>query len=185
MNGIFKSLEQEDQFCGYVAGHFASAPAAVIKDFPCTHVLSTERIKYSYGEYRQNIKTYSVLLHSENPDHYKRAGALLHALYRSKIITDVKFDPSKEEVESNFAHGISYGEAQELVKFPIFYEDYHNQLMSFDLAYQCCAAYEPKNPPGYDFGYLYNVCHYLWKNKDLTVDSLSILFRSLMHRPGG
>jgi hypothetical protein len=30
-------------------------------------------------------------------------------------------------------------------------------------------------------GYLYNVCHYLKKNRDLTVDSLSMLFRSLMH----
>jgi hypothetical protein len=183
MDGIFKRLEQIDFFTDYVAGHFQSAPSAVIKDFPCKNTLSAERVKYSFGEYQQNIRAYAVLLHSENPDHYKRAGALLHALYKSKIISSISFHPSKDEVEAGFAHGINYGEAQELVRFPIFYEDYHNQLLSFDLCYQCCAAYEPQNPPGYDFGYLYNVCHYLWKNKDLTVDSLSMLFRSLMHRP--
>jgi len=183
MNGIFKSLEHENFYCSYVAGHFDKAPATVIENFPCTHTLSIERIKYSFGEYQQNIKTYSVLLHSENPDQYKRAGALLHALYKSKIITSVQFSPTKDEVEANFALGINYGESQELIRFPNFYEDYHNQLLSFDLAYQCCAAYEATNPAGYDFGYVYNVCHYLWKNKDLTVDSLAMLFRSLMHDP--
>lgn len=44
---------------------------------------------------------------------------------------------------------------------------------------QCCAAYEPEPRP-YDFDYLHNVCRYLKANNNLSVDSLFILFKSLM-----
>ena len=68
-----------------------------------------------------------------------------------------------------------------MLKFPDFYNSFHNEILSFDLAYQICAAYED-DPREYDFNYLRNMCHYLAKNKDLTVDSLSMIFRSLMLR---
>lgn len=181
MNGIFKSLEDPEYFTGYVRDHYEKAPAAVVKDFPCVNSIGDDRIDVAFTQYTQNIKVYSVLLASENPDHYKRSGALLHALNNGKIITEVKFVADKDWVESGFALGINYGEAKEKIEYPKFYEDYHNELLAFDLAYSCCSAYEDQEPDGYDFGYLYNVCHYLWKNKDLTVDSLAMLFRSLMH----
>jgi hypothetical protein len=127
---------------------------------------------------------YAILLDSENPDHYKRSGAMLHALYKSDIVTDIEFDASAygtiEQVESGEVLGLSYGDSQQMIRFPIFYNSFHNEMLAFDLAYRLCWAYE-RNPREYDFGYLYNVCHYLKKNKDLTVDSLSMLFRSLMH----
>jgi len=62
----------------------------------------------------------------------------------------------------------------------MFYDAFRNEMLAFDLSYRLCWAYEP-NPREYDLGYLYSVCHYLKKNGGLTVDSLSMLFRSLMH----
>jgi hypothetical protein len=184
MNGIFKSLEDPAFFKKYVTESFETAPSAVIEDFPCEHTIDPERVQFSHGEYVQNIKQYEVLLHSENPDHYKRSGAMLHALYKSDIVTSVEFHASQygslEDVECGHVLGVDYSQAQQMIRFPLFYQSFHNQILAFNLAYQLCSAYEP-SPRGYDFGYLYNVAHYLRKNRDTTVDSLSMLFRSLMH----
>ena len=109
---------------------------------------------------------------------------MLHALYKSDIVTAVEFRASQygflEEIESGHVLGVDYAQAQQMIRFPLFYQSFHNQILAFNLAYQLCCAYEP-NPRLYDFGYLYNVAHYLTKNRDLTVDSLPMLFRSLMH----
>jgi hypothetical protein len=185
MNGIFAKLQEPDFFRTYVIEHFERAPAAVIEHFPCKNTVAQDRVTFAYDKYKNNIQTYSVLLHSENPDHYKRSGALLHALYRSKIVTKIEyFDGeygSKDDMEQGFCLQISYAQAQEQIAFPKFYDEYHNHLLSFDLAYKCCVAYEDHLPSGYTFEYLYNMCHYLWKNEDLTQDSCSMIFRSLMH----
>lgn len=186
MAGIFEELENEDRFIGYIMEELDQAPGRFIEHFPCTSVIDRERVAFAHGEYIQNIKQFSVLLDSKNPDHYKRAGALLHAVYRSNAITHVDFADgphgSLEEFEAGTVLGYSYGDAQELVKFPVFYKDYHNQIAAFDLAFRCCWAYETRNLAGYDFGFLYNMSHYLWKNDDISVDTCSMLFRAYMHR---
>lgn len=186
MAGIFGELENQDRFIEYVMDDLANAPGRLIEHFPCLTSIDRERLAYAHGEYVQNIKQFSVLLDSKDPDHYKRAGALLHAVYRSKPITSVDFVPSShgsvEEFEAGTVLGYSYGDAQEMVKFPIFYNDYHNQIAAFDLAFRCCWAYEARDVAGYDFGFLYNMSHYLWKNDDISVDTCSMLFRAYMHR---
>lgn len=183
MNGVFKDLEDQVFFAKYVTNHFREAPRVVIEDFPCDHEIDSERVTYAHGEYIQNIKQFAVLLHSENPDHYKRSGAMLHALYKSGIVTSVNFGPSiygtLEEIESGPVLGISYADGAHMLRFPVFYREFHNEILSFDLAYQLCYAYEDA-PTIYGFNYLHNVSHYLKNNRDLTVDSLSMLFRSLM-----
>jgi hypothetical protein len=185
MNGLFTDLENPDFFRTYVTAHFERAPETVIADFPCDHTIDVKRVDVAYGDYRQKITEYSVLLHSANPDHYKRSGAMLHALCKSKIVVEVAFRDSKwgsmDDLESGTVLGVSFEHAQQMLKFPEFYKQFHNELLSFDLAYQLCAAYEDA-PRNYDFSYLHNMCHYLCKNKDLTVDSFSMIFRSLMLR---
>ena len=94
MNGLFPQLEDEGYFREYVTAHFQKAPAAVIADFPCEHAIDANRVGIAHGDYSQTIREYSVLLHSANPDHYKRSGALLRALYQSKIIVGVDFRAS-------------------------------------------------------------------------------------------
>lgn len=181
---LFSDLEDPAFFEDFVYNHLSSAPHEVERDFACSIQVDRARIKFAHSEYVQNIRAFKVLLHSENPDHYKRSGALLHALYKSKAITEVSFSDSAfgslEAVEADHVLGLSYDDAQDMTRYPRFFNEYHNELMAFDLAYQCCAAYEEEFR-GYDIVYLHNVCFYLWKNDDLSVDSFAIMFRALMH----
>jgi hypothetical protein len=84
---------------------------------------------------------------SENPDHYKRSGATLHALYKSDVVASIEFDSSRhgtiEEVESARYWA---GDSQQLIHFRMFYEPFPNQTLVFDLAYRLCCAYEPDPP---------------------------------------
>jgi len=128
MNGVFKSLESLAFFKKYVTESFETAPSAVIEDFPCEHTIDTERVQFAHGEYVQNIKQYAMLLDSENPDHYKRSGAMLHALYKSDIVTSVEFRASQygslEEIESGHVLGVDYVQAQQMIRFPLFYQSF-------------------------------------------------------------
>lgn len=182
MDGLFAELDTEAGFSEFVRKYFKEAPTILNGLIGCENVLDEGRIGFAYGEYRQDIEKFTVLLHSRNPDHYKRAGALLHALYQSNIITDVKFTDgpagSLEDLESGFTR-VSHGDAQHTLTFVDFYGEYYNQLLAFELAYRSCAAYE-KQPRGYDFDYVRNVCHYLKTNDNLSVDSCFMLFKSLM-----
>lgn len=186
MADLFASLGEAEFFRKYVTRHFSQAPQAVIEDFPCANTVDAARVDLAYQSYTKSISEFAVLLHSENPDHYKRSGALLHSLYKSQIVTKVEFNEGKyghlDEVEAGEKIGLSYTDAQSMAHMPRFYEDYYNQLLSFDLAYKCCVAYED-NPTTYNFEYLYNMCHYLWMNENLSVGSCAMIFRSLMHRP--
>lgn len=186
MADLFASLGEAEFFREYVTRHFNNAPKEVIEDFPCTNTVDAARVDLAFQSYTGSINEFAVLLHSENPDHYKRSGALLHSLYKSHIVTGIEFSKGPyghlEEVESGEKIGLSYMDAQNMTHLPRFYQEYYNQLLSFDLAYQCCAAYED-TPTQYDFEYLYNMCYYLWSNDNLSVASCAMILRSLMHRP--
>lgn len=180
---FFKSLEHLPTFEAYVQNHFQNAPNTVAADFVCVNTVDTARIQFAHGEYMQNVKAFTVLLLSENPDQYKRAGALLQALLASQIVTEIKFDDNKhgsiEDIESDPPLGLSYANAQDMTRLPRFYKEYYNELLSFDLAYQCCAAYE-QDPRPYDVGFLENICFYL-QTEDVSVDACAMMFRALMH----
>lgn len=178
MNGLFRDLEDKQFFVDFVRARYLTGPSEINAVMNHKHVLDDGRLDYAYAEYMQNVSQFAVLLHSENPDHYKRAGALLHALYQSKIVTDLGLESSAEELEAGFTR-VNVGDAQHVLKFVAFYEEFHNQMLAFNVAYQCCAAYE-KEPRDYGFDYLHNVCRYLKANNNLSVDSLFLLFKSLM-----
>ena len=182
MNDIFTDLQDRETFFQIISRRFCETPNFVSEWFTCKNEVNKERLEYAYKEYLHNIDKFAVLLDSKNPDHYKRAGALLHALYQSDIIlsselVDGKYG-SPDDLETGFTL-VSHGDAQHILKFANFYQEYYNQIFCFDMAYQYCAAYED-NPRGYDFDYFLNVCRYLKANTNLTVDSLFMLFKSLM-----
>ena len=60
-----------------------------------------------------------------------------------------------------------------------FFDQFYNELLSFDLGYRACAAYE-QNPRPVGFDYLHNICTYLKKHPTLNVDTCFIIFKSLM-----
>ncbi|MVT70873.1 hypothetical protein GPL21_38100 [Bradyrhizobium pachyrhizi] len=69
-------------------------------------------------------------------------------------MTDIEFEASQygalEQVETGEVLGLSYGDSQQMSRFPMFYEAFHNQMVAFDLSYRLCWSYEP-NPREYDF----------------------------------
>jgi hypothetical protein len=176
---LFDKLTNKEDFCALVKGHFKSAPKQITALMHCEHNIDDARIEYAYEEYMQSISKFAVYLSSKNPDHYKRAGALLHALVTSKVVIDLDLESNGDDLESGFTR-VTKGDAEHNLPFVRFYETFFNQALAFDLAYQCCAAYED-SPRGYDFDYFHNVCRYLYEEGNTNVESCFMLFKSLMH----
>lgn len=177
---IFLDLNDKDFFIGAVKGRFNAAAENLMPLVEVAHEIDDARVEFAYGEYRQNIEQFSVLLQSEDPDHYKRAGALMHALSRSGVVTDICYDPDKDEIEGGLTR-LQYHDGQYTITMMEFYNEYHNEMVAFDFAYDCCASYE-EVPTGYNFEYLRNVCRYLSDSGSVSLDSCFMLFRSLMQR---
>lgn len=178
MADLFEQLNDENFFTSFVKSHYQTAPREIASVMTCDHVIADDRITYAYGEYRQNISKFAVLLQSSNPDHYKRAGALLHSLASSDIVTDIVLGESVDNLEAGFTR-VLVGDAQHVLPFVRFYETYYNQALAFDFAYRCCAAYEDEPRP-YTLDYLHTVCRYLTVEPNLSLDACFILFKSLM-----
>lgn len=176
---LFSALDQKSIFEGLVKQHFETAPLMISAVMACDHNVRSDRIEYAFNEYQQSIARFARYLSSEDPDHYKRAGALLYALVTSEIMTGVSLESSSEELKAGFTR-VNLGDAQHIVQFVEFYEQYHNELLAFELAYRCCAAYEDE-PRETDFDYLHNVCRYMKSEiRNLTVDTCFMLLKSLM-----
>ncbi|MGQ3039384.1 MAG: hypothetical protein ACT6TH_08555 [Brevundimonas sp.] len=179
MAQLFDDLSDKTKFCKFVKDHFSAAPNEIAGLMACKHNISDDRIEYAFDEYTQSISRFAVYLDSKNPDHYKRAGALLHALSVSEIVVSIDLESSSEDLESGFTR-VHNADAEHVLPFVKFYETYFNQALAFHLAYRCCAAYED-NPRPYDFDYLHNVCRYLYDDANVNVEACFMLFKSIMH----
>ena len=178
MNGLFKDLEDEDHFVAFVSEKFEEVPGQIRSVMWCQPVIDRARVEYAHSQYMQNLEGFKLYLHSKNPDHYKRAGALLHALYRADCVTELNLEASSDDLEAGFTR-VTMGDAEHVLHFVRFYEEYFNQLLAFHVSYKCCAGYEA-DPVTFDFDYLQNICRYLGSNQNLSMDSLFMLFKSLM-----
>ena len=178
LSDIFTLISEQHNFVKFVEDSYRNAVTPLSAYMDCEREIDTERVVYAFQEYSQNIQRYSLLLNSSNPDHYKRAGSLLHALYGSKIITAVTPAYDEQEIKNGVAliHLHDEGDAFKALDF---YKEYYNFIHAFDLAYRVCAAYEDK-PVDFDFDYLHNVCFYMHKNNALSIDTFFMIFKSLM-----
>lgn len=178
-DGIFALLDDEQGFCEFIREKFSRAPGEITGIMRCEHVLDQARIRFAFNEYKQSLSKFSVFLHSENPDHYKRAGALLSALIQSDVITELKLESSADDLEGGFSR-VTKADADYVFPFVRFYETYYNEAAAFQVAYRCCAAYEAE-PREFDVDYFYNVCRYLRADKaNFSQDAAFMLFKSLM-----
>jgi hypothetical protein len=175
---ILLDLSDERFFVRTVTERFDRAATELVPLVQCSHELDTEGLLFAHNQYAQNISDFAVNLDSENPDHYKRSGALLHALYRSNLVSGICFEPDKDEIEGGFTR-IHYQDGVHTISMMDFYEEYHGEIIAFDLAYDACASYEIE-PPNYDFDYLYNMCRYLKANNSLCLDTFFMVMKSLM-----
>lgn len=186
VGNTFRLLEGQAFFETEVGGYF-EAPRTELKDFiSCEISVDPSRINYAFNEYAQNIAKFSLYLepkspgHAKDPDHYKRAGALLHALYLSQPITSVTFNPPIDEVDALATPlDVRFADVDRELTFAQFYRDYANEFTSFALAYDICRQYEDY-PRDINKDYLRTVCTYLYNNRNLSVESLFMLFKSLM-----
>lgn len=177
---VFLELNDKAFFTDTVTARFDLAATKLMPLIHCVHQLDNARVEFAYNEYRQHIDQFTVLLQSEDPDHYKRAGALLHALYKSESVTSVDFAPDKDEIDGGMTR-LQYHDGLHTIDMIDFYREYHNELVAFDLAYDCCATYE-EEPVLYDFEFLHNACRYLKSNSSLCLDTCFMFFRALMQR---
>ncbi len=182
MDDFFRKLEDAEYFRQFVTGYFENVPHEMADILECLVTVDAARVEYAHGEYIQNIEKFALLLDSADPDHYKRAGALLHALYQANAITDVSFVADLDEIECGMGPvQIHVADVQNGLDFARFYDEYHNEMIAFIFAFQCCAAYEPEECR-YDFDYLRTMCVYMGKNSSLSLETFFMLFKSLMYR---
>lgn len=178
-SNILRKLEDEAYFVEFVQAHYVQT-----EDYggllECTVHADPERLKWAHKEYVQGVAEFKIRLDSGDPDHYKRSGALLRALYRIKPIIDVEFDPDLGEFDSLFTPiGVSHADAEYTLSLGRFFSEYHNELTAFSLAYNVCATYEDK-PVDISAAYLHTMCVYLSSSDNLSADSLYMIFKSLM-----
>lgn len=174
----FADLEDRQTFCDAVCAAFEKEPREIGVIMGSDIVVDRTRVVFAHNEYLQAIKGFAIYLDSGDPDHYKRSGALLHALISSEVITSVKLEYSTEDLESGLTR-VTLGDAQHYLPFIQLWQDFHNQLAAFEFAYRLCAMYEvsPRVP---EMDYIYNVCRYLKCESNLSVDACFMLFKSLM-----
>ena len=183
MEEFFQKLQEPDFFKEFVTRYFASVPDEIATILDCDVEVDTDLVAYAHGVYLQNIERFAVLLHSGNPDHYKRAGALLHALYQSRVIKGVGYVADLDEIECGMGPvQIHQGDVSaDEMTFARFFEEFHNEMVAFVFAFQCCAAYEAE-PTSYDFDFLHTMCIYMSNNTNLSLETFYMIFKALMHR---
>ena len=160
MEHVFKLLDEEEAFKEYVGEFYRKSPGFLGDLISCRFDVDDARLSLAFSTYALDLQALCVLLKSANPDHYKRAGALLHALYKSKPITNLQFNPELDAVDTlSTPLGLQYAEAEGQLTFANFYNEYHNEMTAFFLAYGCCSLYED-SPREYSMDYLHDVCMY-------------------------
>jgi hypothetical protein len=178
MADLFDQLNELDGFRAYVQNAKATFPGDLAAQFDIANQLSDERIELAYQKYQYEIARFSTYLHSKNPDHYKRSGALLQALCTNPVILSTSGWDKIDDVETGFTR-MDYAAAQEIVEVGKFYEEYKNEFVALDLAFRACLHYEP-NIKTIDFDLIHNICHYLQCNPTLPGAAYFILFKTLM-----
>jgi hypothetical protein len=177
----FAQLDDEAFFVQFVTEQYEGGWPRICERAGATITTNTELIKLAHQRYMVNVRQYIVALQSKNPDQYKRAGALLHALYEtattSPIVT-IKWDPYVNHMVDGDNVGVSYGDAEHWNNFVAYYNEYREPLLAFDLAFRCCDVYE-ESKIHYTKDYLDNVCYYMKENTAISVASFVMIFKSL------
>ena len=179
---IFRQLEASEAFfTEFVGSHFSAAPNELQELIGCSVTIDKERLAYAFDQYIQGIKRFAVILESGDPDHFKRAGALLHAIYSSLPISGVLFDPELDDVDTLVTSiGFNYRDGEDALFFARFFNEYHNEFLGFQLAFEICRMYVPGTPRSIDFEYVQTVCVDLKNDGNLSVESLFMIFKSLL-----
>jgi hypothetical protein len=175
----FEQLDDPAFFAAFVKDHFENGWSRVAATAGSSVTTDDRLITLAYDTYGVNLRQYTVALQSQNPDQYKRGGAILHALYKASPIVSVDWDTSVRRLTDDANVGVSYWDANFWQRYTKWYEDYCNHLMSFDLAFRCCQVYEPIKKT-YDKDFLDNMCYYMAENTNINVGSFVMILKAYM-----
>lgn len=175
----FEQLDEKDFFLPFVASYFNDGWQRVSQASGSSVETGKEFIELAFDRYHINIQQYRVALKSKNPDQYKRAGALWHALYTAPPIIEVKWNPETERYLNGDNVGVSVDDHNYWMNYTGWYADYCNQMMTFDLAFRCCQVYE-QDKKTYTKDYLDNICYYMAENTNINVGSFVMILKSYM-----
>ncbi|MER8435656.1 hypothetical protein NKH36_02000 [Mesorhizobium sp. M1312] len=175
----FEELDDRDFFVAFVEEYYKSGWPAANKAGGAAVALEGDLINLAYDTYQLSLQSYKVALHSKNPDHYKRAGALLHALYKTQPIVSISWGADVERLLNAENVGVSYDDAQHWDDFVSWWDQYSNYVMAFDLAFRCCQVYEDAARP-YDKDVLDNMAYYMAENTNINVGSFVTILKAFM-----
>lgn len=179
-DNLLRMLQGESYFLNFVGNYIGATPTDLGELLQCHINVDNARLGFAHTEYVQNVEKFSLYLQSGDPDHFKRAGALLHSLYTSKPIIQVIFEPELDDVDTLATPiGMTYGDAEGELSFGNFFQEFHNEFTALSLSYDACRSYEER-PRDMDFEYIHTACSYLRNNGNLSVESMFMLFKSLM-----
>lgn len=175
----FEDLNDRARFVEIVKNHLLNGWPESYDASKCKVTVDDKRIDLAYSTYALSLETYTVALQSQNPDQYKRAAALLHAIYETKPIVKIEWDHDKEYYRDFSNVGVSYGDSQHWENYFTWFEEYSNYAVGFDLAFRCCSVYEDEQKV-YSTDYLDNMCYYMATNSSISVASFVMIFKSFM-----
>lgn len=177
----FHQLDDKDKFIAIVTTHMETSFSKLTNQVQCQPFVDPALVALAYETYSLSLDQFALLLASKNPDQYKRSGALLHALYKSRPLSGVSFANgySEDDLESGVLLGVSYDDAQHMLAFARELSDVGNEIMSFDLAFRCCQVYEPEVKT-YDLNFMDLMIYYMHENSSLSVASFAMIFKAFM-----
>jgi hypothetical protein len=179
MKGLFETIESDKAaFADLINQAVSIVPREVTNFFKVENRVAPEKVQLARDHYLNELQHYSLYLQSKNPDHYKRSGALLHALCINPVIERIDGEHTAESLSDPIGHRFTSDEAEYLERYMKFHEEYCNQLVAFEISCHVCNLYEP-TPKVVTFDVIRNVCHYLKHNK-LPRDAYFMLFKTLM-----
>lgn len=183
----FSQLSDPDFFVQFVKEQYEEGWVRLAKVSKSKVVTNPDLIRLAYDGYMLNLKQYTVALRSKNPNHYKRAGALLHCLYvnaAASPIAHIEWGSDVSRLTDYDAVGVSYGDAEYWNNFVNYYDEYANLILAFDLAFRCCDTYEGAILR-YDKDYLDNMAYYMAENTEISVASFVMIFKSFWFYANG
>jgi hypothetical protein len=174
---ILIRIEDEAEFIAFIHAITEMATNPLEYYVRLKNEIDPERAALAYRQYKLGIDHFANYLQSANPDHYKRCGALLHALCSNPVLRNLDIPYSADDVEAGYSP-FTLGDTPYIVESLRFYEEYYNVFAAFELCFKICCAYE-NNKKNLEFDVVHNICHYL-KQNHLVPDSYFMLFRLLM-----
>ncbi|MCP1221362.1 hypothetical protein NKW45_05810 [Acetobacter orientalis] len=179
MASFFLDLDKQEHFTQKIGQFYSDAPSLISSVITCNVTSDREQIASAYSRYQDNLSFFSRTVRSGNPDHCKRAAALLQALYAEPIISKLCFPVDLEELDGGFSPiSFRHADIKHALPYIRLYNENYNEIFSFSISFKIWCLYE-QTYKECTLDYVKNICAYLKQNRDSSLDDLFMIFKSL------